>query len=117
MIYLTCNFLNYSKKWWQTIDFVGYMDSLAEDSERLLNSLKSIKHGASAWDIYGKTGWGPEGTDPFMYQNEAGHASDAKAKFKKYYTPELEAFVEKHWQTEWEQKHLHFKRYKIFDES
>ena len=102
------------KKWWQMIDFVGYMDTVTQDSERLLKSLISDIDGATAWDKYGKSGWG-DGNDSFMQKNTAGHAKDAKVNLRKYYTPDLERFVEEHWSMDWEQKHLNFKKFKIFE--
>jgi len=89
-------------KWWPAINFVGHMSNIAQDSKRLLESLtykNSNIH--NAWEKFGKTGWGTNGTQAFLQVNAADHSTDAHAKLKVYYSAENEQFVEKHWAKDW----------------
>jgi len=62
-----------------------------------LSSLIGKATHRTTWDIYGKEGWGVNGTSGFMSRNEeAPHATNAHDKLKKYYDKCSEAFVEKH---------------------
>jgi len=101
-------------KWWPNIDFIGYMTSISEDSKTLLKSIRSDKDGISAWDTFGKSGWGESSNRGFMQKNEAAHATNSSKILSKYYTPELEKFVEKHWEIEWKLPEVYFERNSIF---
>lgn len=103
-------------KWWNQMDFVGYMHSVAHDAETLLKSITNVENHTIAWEDYGKTGWGSEGNTAFMVRDTAHHATNAHDKLRKYYTPCLEMFVEKHWAVEWEQHVFHFNKFRLFDE-
>ena len=89
-------------KWWPYITSIGYMDNITEYSKELLQSVKSEKTGLSAWEQYGSTGWGSNGTKAFMEHEKTGHATNAGERLSKFYTKEDEEFVEKHWAIEWE---------------
>uniref|UniRef100_A0A7S3Q9I0 Carbohydrate sulfotransferase n=1 Tax=Chaetoceros debilis TaxID=122233 RepID=A0A7S3Q9I0_9STRA len=102
------------RKWWTMMNFVGYMDNVADDAQRLLQSIKSID-GKTAWDQHGKTGWGESGKSAFMVRDTAHHATNAHDKLRKYYTECEEVFVEKHWASEWEQEAYHFDKIQLFD--
>jgi hypothetical protein len=104
------------KKWWGQMTFVGYMNQVAEDAERLLKSIHSSDRGTSAWDDFGKTGWGIDGNTAFMVRDTAHHVTNAHDKLKKYYTPCTEQFVEKHWKIEWNHDIIHFDMFHLFDE-
>ncbi len=103
------------QKWWPYMTFVGYMDNIASDSERLLKSIHSNITGESAWDAYGKTGWGKNGTTAFMSKNNAPHARNAHDKLREYFTTCTETFVEKHWQSEWTHDTYHFDTFRLFN--
>lgn len=103
------------KKWWGQMTFVGYMNQVAEDAEHLLKSIHSSR-GTSAWDDFGKTGWGSNGNTAFMVRDTAHHATNAHDKLKKYYTPCTEKFVESHWAHEWKHDIFHFEMFHLFDE-
>ena len=105
-------------KWWPKINFVGYMETIAADSQRLLKSLISNIHGnMTAWDKSGKTGWGDNNTDGFLQVNKAKHYTGASEKLKEFYTPEDEKFVEDHWSIEWNQGFFHYDLLKIYPET
>ena len=103
------------EKWWNQMDFVGYMHHLADDAARLLKNIHSSK-GTSAWNDYGKDGWGSNGT-AFMMRDTAHHATNAHNKLRKYYTPCTEKFVERNWRAEWEKDILNFTSFQLFNES
>ncbi len=103
-------------KWWPYMTFVGYMDTVASDTERLLRSIHSTSTGENAWDAYGKTGWGKNGIGAFMSKNEAPHSRNAHDKLREYFTTCTEAFVEKHWQSEWTHDTYHFDTFHLFED-
>ena len=117
---------NIDLKWWDAITFVGYFDSLAPDAQVLLSSIYSNSSsvslpspspslGESAWELYGKTGWGPNGTSAFLVRDSTIHVTNAHDKLRKYYTPRDEETVEQHWAMEWEQKMFHFDTFHLFE--
>lgn len=83
------------EKWWPYINYVGDMDHLSEDAEALLRSITSDKDGASAWESWGRTGWGElqDGTTSFLAQDNYNHHTDNE--LHKFYNARLENFVEK----------------------
>lgn len=104
-------------KWWGTINFLGYMDNIGYDAKRLLQSITSSKDGVSAYERYGKTGWGTNGTNGFMERDISHHATNAGKKLRRYYTREDERFVEKYWAGEWNHTTYHFTPFHLFDNS
>ena len=103
-------------KWWHQMTFVGHMSDVATDAEKLLKQITSSTNGTSAWDDYGKTGWGVNGSTAFMVRDTARHATNAHDKLKKYYTPCTEKFVERHWAKEWNQNEFQFEKFHLFEE-
>ena len=76
-------------KYWKYINFVGKMDTINEDTERLLKQV-------GAWDEYGSSGWGPK-KDMSMTQAAGGsqsHTTGASSKIFQWFTPETERLVE-----------------------
>jgi len=104
-------------KWWETVNFVGYLHSVYDDAKRLLESIISVENGLSAWEEFGKTGWGKNKTGAFMQRDTAGHATNAHDKLLSYYTKEGEELVEKYWNSEWNHSVYHFDRFHLFDNS
>ena len=101
--------------YWRTINFVGYFENMSADVQLLLSSLSSSKTGETAWNKYGRTGWGENGTSPFLGRNSAKHSTGASDKMGKYYSPEDEKYVEMHWGKEWNQDYYHFDPIHLFD--
>jgi hypothetical protein len=97
-------------KYWPYINFVGHMETVAADAERLLRSIG----GDECWERYGATGWGNDknckacaifqrGPPPSVNGTNhaaataivgAHHATAAHDHLKAYYTPELERKVD-----------------------
>ncbi|MGH3055209.1 MAG: sulfotransferase family 2 domain-containing protein [Gaiellaceae bacterium] len=75
------------------INFVGRYESLANDTMKLLKSLRNA-YGEVAWDTYGKSGWGKDGMDAIYQGTKSHHATNAGDNVKQYYTPEVERMVE-----------------------
>ncbi|GFH50042.1 hypothetical protein CTEN210_06518 [Chaetoceros tenuissimus] len=94
------------EKWWSKIDFVGHMHHIHVDAKSLLKFLRSNKDGLTAWEKVGKEGWEKNGE--FLQQNGAGHATGSEQKLAKYYTRELEVFVEEKYAIEWKHDILGF---------
>jgi len=79
------------QKYWPYINFVGHLETMAEDTKRLLEMV-------GAWDSYGASGWGDNG-DEFVFQAKRGgvgrkHATDARKKLRQYMSPELEIQID-----------------------
>jgi hypothetical protein len=100
-------------KYWPYINFVGHMETVAADAERLLRHVG----GDECWERFGATGWGNDnnnnckdcsaifqrGPPPTLNGTKnhasttivgAHHATAAHARLKAYYTPELERKVD-----------------------
>lgn len=78
------------EKFWPAINFVGHMETMAEDAEKLLLQV-------GAWE-YGQSGWGKDGKQA-IFRAEGGesgrkHATNAKENMQAYFTPRLEAKVD-----------------------
>eukprot|EP00980_Cylindrotheca_fusiformis_P010053 scaffold2220_cov75-Cylindrotheca_fusiformis.AAC.8 len=89
-------------KYWNYINFVGTMKHLRQDGEDLLKRI-------GAWEKYGKSGWGPDGTSSmFDRKTKTGqsHTTDAKSKVWQYYTPEVEKLVEQHYDEDYRLFHF-----------
>ena len=100
------------EKYWPYINFVGRMETIQDDAERLLKKV-------GAWDMYGKSGWGSSGKDS-IFQAKAGgvgrhHATNAKNKLKSYFTPDLEMLVDQFYAGDYEHSILNFTKIKIFE--
>ena len=72
-------------KWLPRIDFIGRVESIAEDTMRMLKRI-------DAWEKFGATGWEGSGTI-FRGDKLADHVTNATAKVMQYYTPDLERRV------------------------
>ncbi len=76
-------------KYWKYINFIGRMETINDDTERLL------KH-VGAWEKYGKSGWGQKKNHSIT--QEAGgsqsHTTGASSKIYQWFTPETERLVE-----------------------
>ncbi len=103
-------------RWWPYIDFVGNMDRAEEDARTLLESLVSQYDGQTAWEKYGKTGWGQEGdrTKAFLEKDTAPHQTGAKSRLRKFYTRCAEAFVKDRWVGDYDSPHFQFHPIKLF---
>eukprot|EP00551_Chaetoceros_affinis_P017069 CAMPEP_0203699706 /NCGR_PEP_ID=MMETSP0091-20130426/28044_1 /ASSEMBLY_ACC=CAM_ASM_001089 /TAXON_ID=426623 /ORGANISM="Chaetoceros affinis, Strain CCMP159" /LENGTH=259 /DNA_ID=CAMNT_0050572659 /DNA_START=15 /DNA_END=790 /DNA_ORIENTATION=+ len=106
------------EKWWPYIDYIGYMDNLNDDAKKLFSSIRSSVDGVSAWDRIGVSGWSGnkegdckdnlESSIPFLGRSDARHKTRAKKKMKKYYTPDLEKYVEKSFADDLQNPFFHF---------
>jgi len=71
------------------INFIGHMDTVSADTERLLRQV-------GAWHPYGAVGWGKNQSEAVFQSKSASiRVSEAKLKLGQYYTPELEERAEK----------------------
>lgn len=107
-------------KWWPFINFVGRMEYLATDTREFLQSIKSSRHGMSAWDFLGKTGWGDDerdchgGNSSFLGERDNHHQTNARDKMIQYYTPDLERFVEYHYADDFNNHFFRFDELQLF---
>jgi hypothetical protein len=74
---------------WNTLDFVGHMETVAEDAQLLLKRI-------GAWDDFGKSGWdGAADRSIFQSQDSVGHKTGAADRLARYYTPQLEVEIDR----------------------
>jgi len=112
-------------KWWPYIDFIGYQNTIEQDSKRLMQMLTSTKDpvpNRTLYERYGRSGWGSEEgcenrTHAFMHVNTAEHKTGADSQMKEWYTPETEKMVEHYWAVEWSQEKVKFDKVKLFPDS
>jgi hypothetical protein len=85
-------------KYWPFINFVGHMETIAEDAERLLRRI-------GAWENFGAHGWGSPASENDKQDNDSifsgrvgrEHATGAHSKLLSYLTPKLEQELEEHY--------------------
>jgi hypothetical protein len=89
------------QKFVPTLDFIGHMGNIQMDVKALLETI-------GAWDDYGKSGWGPFGNESiFASRSDSSHSTSKSAHdswtnlLPKYYTAELEAAVEKRFDSDY----------------
>jgi ribosomal protein S27E len=76
-------------KYWPYINFVGKLDTAAQDTKRLLQKI-------GAWESFGATGWGESGKEAiFQSASNIRHKTDAKLNLDAYYTRDVERAVRK----------------------
>ena len=94
------------EKWWSAMSFIGSMKTLSSDVKKLLESLNSTSEDGvirTAWERFGRDGWGKNNTDGFMQQKSSDtHKTNAAERLCQVYNLENEIFVDDHWRMEWE---------------
>jgi hypothetical protein len=100
-------------KYWPYINFVGNMESVAADTERLLRQV-------GAWDQFGMSGWG-EGGNMSIFGTKAGgvgriHATNARDRLRVHYTPELEKKVDLYYASDYANSFMNLTRMQIYRE-
>lgn len=78
-------------RFWPFVNFVGHMETINEDIERLLKQI-------GAWENFGRTGWGENGDEAIFAAKSGGtgrhHATNARQKLRQFMTPDLEVQVD-----------------------
>lgn len=99
------------EKFWPFINFVGNMGNLSEDAQRLLTRI-------GAWDAFGDSGWGPNGTDSIFQSLEGGtgraHATGARQKLKRYIPIDLEAELDSFYRKDYASPYLGFEKFQLY---
>jgi hypothetical protein len=100
-------------KYWPYINFVGRMETVADDAKRLLTSV-------GAWDEFGKSGWGQHGNVSIFGTKAGGagrkHATHARERLRKYYnTPTLERNVDFYYASDYANPVLNFTEHHLYD--
>jgi hypothetical protein len=98
-------------KYWPYINFVGNMESVAADAERLLRQV-------GAWDQFGKSGWGEVGNMSIFGTKSGGagrtHATNARDRLRVHYTPELEKKVDLYYASDYANSFMNLTRMQIY---
>jgi hypothetical protein len=102
------------EKWWPSINYIGYMENLSEDTENYLRKIYSMKDNVTAWERMGSTGWGDNerdcngGNSSFLEEKVNHHQTNARSNMLKYYTRDLEHFVDSHYADDLNNQYFHF---------
>ena len=105
-------YLQMTSQQWSQINFVGHMDTLQNDAERLLKRL-------GVWELYGRSGWGTNGKEQ-IFQTELGdntgrmHATDAKRYMRSYITPALEIELNEYYANDYNHSIMKLAKLKLF---
>lgn len=96
------------EKYWPYINFVGRMEHLEEDARRLLEKI-------GAWDEFGASGWGDDGSSSLFQSRSGGrmHATDARKKLQSYISPELEEELDDFYRKDYLNPVFHFNCLKV----
>ena len=100
---------------WPFINFVGYMDSIAEDTKSMLEIL-----GQDVWDTYGASGWGLNGNESIFAGLENAHhyaEGGASSHYLSYFTPRIEKEADAYLVEEYEHEVLKLPQYRKFQYS
>lgn len=70
--------------YWKFISYIGRMETVAEDAEKLLRNI-------GAWHEFGSSGWGKDGNQA-IFEGDTGrqHATSAKSKLEQYISVDLD---------------------------
>jgi len=97
---------------WQYINFVGHMDSLRDDAEKLFRQV-------GAWEEYGSSGWGENEDESFIQAKAGGsgraHATNARQKLKEYMWPELEVKLDNFYASDYLNPKLGLQKLEVFE--
>ena len=99
-------------KYLPLLDFVGHVETLESDAKKLLKSI-------GAWEEYGKSGWGLDGSEPIYKSRDSVHHATSKeganawSRLSKFYTPDLERKVEARYAVDYEIARFRLQRGKI----
>ena len=80
------------EKYWSTIDFVGHLETADVDAKALLQRI-------GAWEEFGASGWGNDGTGTFpskkldLGKNKT-HYRRTSEKLAQFFSPQIESLVE-----------------------
>ena len=85
---------------WPYINFVGYFETIEEDTAKLLKKVK-------AWDDYGAWGWGTRNSSIFS-SNDVSHRTSASELTRTYYTPEIEKQVRRYYSKDYTHRIMNF---------
>lgn len=84
----------HDNKYWKYINFIGHMDTVAQDTKALLTEI-------GAWDEFGKSGWGVQGQDVAIFTDNKylSYQKRQKEKVRQYITSaeverEIDAYLE-----------------------
>jgi hypothetical protein len=86
-------------KIWPYVNFVGYFETIEQDTQTLLKQL-------GAWKKYGATDWGDGGS--IFSTNTALHKTSAGDQVNTYYTTIIEEMVMKHYAADYSHPSLNF---------
>lgn len=98
-------------KYWEYINFVGHWENVEEDARRLMEHL-------NVWNDFGISGWGPHGRYAVTTILNAVYQPRRRfSQMSKWYTKQLERYVEDAYERDYDNAKLGFKRTEIVHEN
>jgi len=88
-------------RYWPYINFVGTMDNIAEDTQKLLETVSE-----DAWEQFGESGWGNKGRDRIFGTAFTKSLSKSKELMTEYYTAKAEKMVEEMFEDDYDNRVL-----------
>lgn len=91
-------------RFWETIDFVGHIETAAVDTRVLLERL-------GAWEEFGSSGWGITGNESiFQSISNVKHSTKADKYLREYFDKNSEALVEEFYKDDYSNEMFHFEK-------
>lgn len=99
------------EKYWKYINFVGRMETMSEDTEKLLRRV-------GAWEEYAKSGWGTYHNKSMIETNGGSqtHTTGSSSKLLEWFTPDLERMVEDFYSEDYKNPVLNFEKVNFTEE-
>mmetsp|Transcript_12332 Transcript_12332/g.35173 ORF Transcript_12332/g.35173 Transcript_12332/m.35173 type:complete len:698 (-) Transcript_12332:2054-4147(-) len=91
-------------KWWKHINFIGRLENVENDAEKLLKSI-------GAWELVGNSGWGLYGDEPIFIRDVNAFNSVHNALAK--YNPIADKMLNHYYKADYENKYLNFPNKKV----
>ena len=84
------------KKFWTTVNFVGHIETAADDAKELLQQI-------GAWKGFGDTGWGISGKESiFQSLSMVKHSTQADTHLKEYFDTKTETLANEYYKDDYD---------------
>ena len=95
----------FDKRWWSYINFIGKVEDIHVDSEKLLSKI-------GAWELIGENGWGSDGKEPIFIKDENAFASVHDSLGR--YSPTADKLLDAFYKADYENEYLNFTSKKVY---
>mmetsp|Transcript_56058 Transcript_56058/g.63425 ORF Transcript_56058/g.63425 Transcript_56058/m.63425 type:complete len:752 (+) Transcript_56058:55-2310(+) len=95
----------FDEKWWPYINFIGRIENIHIDSEKLLKKI-------DAWELIGEQGWGSDGNEPIFIKDDNAFASVHDALGS--YSVNADELLNAYYKADYENEYLNFTSKKVY---